>query len=298
MNARAISADDYTQLESAGGYLKQYGRNVSSWIEKGYVDPEDCYIFDNNGAVTGGVCFSADTPEELQILDFALADTEMQNGAQLLKQAIDPAMHPEAKSIGYNLYNDTEQYQDILNLFLQSGFIVKQTKKSYTYENPEPPHRHGTLTYHTIGDAGDEAFIKAIMEVTAGTLDKLMAEDAARLGGENAAKEYFDNIKIYDFNPDWWRLGYLNDELIGLIVPQKFDDTAGGINYVGVLPQHRGNGYGAMLIAEGTYILHKSGIRKVIADIDAGNYPMAAALELAGYVFKMDESVLHYYTRC
>jgi len=294
MEIMAITADDHARLESAGGYLKQYGQNVRRWIENGYVAAEDCYVFYAGGTVTGGVCFSDNTPEEREILDFALIDAEMPNGAQALKKAVKTAVKAETKSIGYDLYNDTEQYADILDVFLLAGFHIAQTKKSYIYERPEPPQSIGDLTYRSIAETGEEIFVSAVKEATAGTLDRLMADDAARLGGDRAALEYVGSMKELDFNADWWRLGYCGGELAGLVLPQKLGDTIGAINYIGVLPGFRGHSCGSMLIAEGTRILHENGMREIIADIDTMNYPMAAALERVGYVFRMDESVLRW----
>ena len=116
--------------------------------------------------------------------------------------------------------------------------------------------------------------------------------DAERLGGDMAAREYVNSVKKIDCNEDWWRLGYCGSELIGLILPQMLSDSIGGINYVGVLPQCRGCGYGAILIAEGTRLLHENGAKKIIADIDVNNFPMHSALERVGFSFKMKESVL------
>ena len=292
MDVRIIAPADHALLESAGGYLKQYGQNVHRWIEKGFVVPQDCYVFDAGGTVAGGVCFFDDTQTERTILDFALADSQMPHGAQALKKAVHLAARPQTKSIGYNLYDDTEQYADIRNLFTRAGFRIAQAKKNYTYERPEPPQRFNALTFRSIAEAGEEVFINAVEEVTVGTLDQRMADDAARLGGGGAAREYVAGMQELDFHADWWQLGYCGGELVGLVLPQKFDDTVGGLNYIGVLPQHRGHGYGAMLIAQGTHILHANGMRKIIADIDEANHPMAAALERVEYLFRMDESFL------
>lgn len=292
MDIKAIAADDYAPLDLAGGCLKQYGRNIRRWIEAGLINVEDCYVFYADGAIVGGVCFRDDTPKEREILDFALITAELPHGAPVLEKAVRLAANTETEAIGYNLYDDIEQYADIRALFLQAGFRVAQTKKSYSYERPEPPQITGGLTFRSVAKVGEERFVNAVRDVTIGTLDKLMAEDAARRGGDRAAREYVDGMKELDFNADWWRLGYRGHELIGLVLPQKLGDAIGGINYVGVLPRHRGQGYGAIMIAEGTRVLHEGGMRKIIADIDAENHPMAAALERVGYTFQMDESVL------
>jgi len=83
--------------------------------------------------------------------------------------------------------------------------------------------------------------------------------------------------------------------LIGLIIPQRLSEKVGAINYIGVLPEYRGHGYGLALLLEGTKILTESGIKKIYADIDIANKPLSSALEKLGYVFKMEEVVLVYH---
>ena len=294
MNIKRIEDTDYERLEAAGGYVRQYGRNVRKWTESNLVTADDCYVFESDGAVAGGICFRDDTPDARDILDFALIDVKSPDGAQALLRAVEMAAKPETKAVGYNLYNDTEQYRDILNLFLLAGFLVVQEKKSYIYEREEPPRSTVEFTFRSVAEVGEEKFISTVKDVTVGTLDKLMADDAIRLGGDKAAREYVSSLKELDFEPDWWRLGYFGDQIIGLVLPQRFSESIGGINYIGVLPRHRGHGYGKVLLAEGTRILLENGIKKIYADIDTANHPLAAALEQAGYTFGMEESVLSY----
>ena len=294
LTARKIATGDYARLEAAGGFLQLYCRNIKRWTESGIIVPEDCFIFDINGDVAGGVCFSDDSEHEREILDFAIIDAKAAHGAGMLEDAVRLAAGAQTKSVGYNLYDDTEQYADLLDLFGQAGFQVVQEKKSYTYELDKAPIRLGSLIYRSIAETGEEKYIKTVRDVTVGTLDRSMANDAARLGGPAAAREYILSLKKYNYNPVWWKLGYHGDQIVGLILPQKFDAERGGINYVGVVPQHRGRGYGAELLAEGTRILHESGVRKIYADIDIANHPLEAELERVGYVFRMRESVLSY----
>jgi ribosomal protein S18 acetylase RimI-like enzyme len=290
MNVRPLLPADFARLEQEGGCTRQYGRNVRRWLDDGYVKAPDCYVFENNGALLGGVCFCDDTKEEREILDFALTEI-IPKGHELLTNAVQLAAGPETRKISYNLYNDTEQFTGIQNLFGEAGFTVEQEKLRYLYEGPPPPPS-GVLRFKSVAETGEALFTQAVEAVTVGTLDRLMAADAARLGGSRAAQEYVDSLKKIDFNPDWWRLGYSGDELVGLILPQRFSETLGGINYAGVLPKYRGQGYGRSLLAEGTRILTENGAKEICADIDAANYPMANALEHLGYVFRMKEVVL------
>ena len=291
MKARLILHTDYAKLEQAGGYLRQYGRNVKRWLGKGYFTESDCYVFENGDTLMGGVCFSDDTAEERQILDFALASITP-DGHEYLTQALRQDIKPITRKVIYNLYNDTEQYDDILRLFHQAGFIVEQEKLSYAYEGTTFPAYAHNLRFKSIAEVGEELYVTMVEGVTNHTLDQLMADDAVRFGPRRAAQEYVDSLKELDFNPDWWKLGYEGDTPVGLILPQRFNENLGAINYVGVLPEHRGKGYGLSLLAEGTRLLIESGVTRILADIDVANQPLAAQMEQLGYVFQADEVVL------
>ena len=172
------------------------------------------------------------------------------------------------------------------------GFGVEQEKLRYIREGANLPEYTHSMIFKSVAEIGEELFVSTVEGVTVNTLDQLMAADAARLGPRRAAQEYVDGLKELDFNADWWRLGYVDDEIVGLILPQRFDDTQGAINYIGVLPKYRGKGYGLPLLVEGTRLLVEGGVTKIYADIDIANKPLGAQLERVGYVFQMDEVVL------
>ncbi len=59
--------------------------------------------------------------------------------------------------------------------------------------------------------------------------------------------------------------------------------TSPVIGYIGVVPEHRGQGYVDDLLAAGTDTLRRAGAEQVRADTDIHNVPMAAAFRRAGY---------------
>ncbi|MCL2558349.1 MAG: GNAT family N-acetyltransferase [Treponema sp.] len=291
MDVRPIAGKDYQALDQAGGYAKLFGKNIAKWTRDGYVKECDCYVFAEEENPIGGLCFADDSEEERQILDFALIRMD-EEGSALLERAVKLGAKPATRKFSYNLYDDTDQFADILSLFLNAGFVVAQEKMRYVRENPLPLDYPGPLRFRNIAETGEEAFVRMVEMVTRGTLDSLMARDAERLGSRRAAREYVESLKEIDFNPHWWRVGYLDGNPVGLILPQRFSANEGAINYVGTLPEARGRGYGLHLLAEGTRILCENGITKIYADIDVANKPLAASLELLGYAFKMEEAVL------
>jgi RimJ/RimL family protein N-acetyltransferase len=57
----------------------------------------------------------------------------------------------------------------------------------------------------------------------------------------------------------------------------------GTIHYIGVLPEHRGQGYIIDLLQEATETLKSIGVWRIFSDTDINNFPMRNAFEKVGY---------------
>ncbi|WP_328329126.1 GNAT family N-acetyltransferase [Kribbella sp. NBC_00382] len=131
--------------------------------------------------------------------------------------------------------------------------------------------------------ADDEAFLDVFRRVIDGSLDASTARAVARVGVDGAAKE---DLEIYQSMPgerSWWRLAYDSaGALVGFALPSA---NNGGpvVGYLGVLAEHRGNGYCDDLLAEITHLLVETGADRIRADTDLTNKPMAASFERLGY---------------
>jgi ribosomal protein S18 acetylase RimI-like enzyme len=66
-------------------------------------------------------------------------------------------------------------------------------------------------------------------------------------------------------------------------VPKRLNDREGTIDYIGVIPELRGSGYGFDLLVKGTALLQQNGSKTVVAETDSENLPFHAELERAGY---------------
>ncbi|MEV8374644.1 GNAT family N-acetyltransferase [Kribbella sp. NPDC056861] len=143
------------------------------------------------------------------------------------------------------------------------------------------PERSTRLRFEP-GD--DEAFLDAFRRVIEGSLDAGTARAVAKVGVEGSAKE---DLAVYQSMPgerSWWRLAYsvASGELVGFALPSA---NNGGpvVGYLGVLTEHRGQGYSDDLLAEITHVLVETGAERIRADTDLTNRPMAACFERLGY---------------
>lgn len=141
--------------------------------------------------------------------------------------------------------------------------------------------------------AEDRDQVIALMTlVLDGTLDGHDRATLTRMSREEATiRRYEGELMSYASPRAWWRIAERPDgEPVGFVIPAHNGDSP-IIAYLGVLPAHRGQGYAAEILAEGTRILAGQGVRRIEADTDLGkadtdlgNVPMARAFQRTGWV--------------
>lgn len=170
-------------------------------------------------------------------------------------------------------------------LFEELNFLMVQKKHRMIREKRRLTGRTGDLEFLPLYEVGEEAFLSALRGVTRNTLDRLDLRDLAELGEEATAQNYFNLLKDLHYNPEWWYLAYTEEgKLVGLVVPQELEKGLGCINYLGVLPEFRGRGYGRIILSWGISLLQRGGLEKILADVDSENLPMKNALEKEGFI--------------
>ncbi|WP_415948986.1 GNAT family N-acetyltransferase [Streptomyces sp. KLOTTS4A1] len=119
-----------------------------------------------------------------------------------------------------------------------------------------------------------------------GTLDFHSQADLKRMSAAQVAREQWDEeFARYTSPREWWQIAVLADtgEAVGFVIPAR-NPYNPVLAYIGVVPEHRGNGYIHGILAEGTRILAAQDVPRIRAATDLGNAPMAAAFARAGYV--------------
>ncbi|MEV0848546.1 GNAT family N-acetyltransferase [Streptomyces sp. NPDC049954] len=173
-----------------------------------------------------------------------------------------------------------------------AGLTVSVERLRYEWEAsrglPGPARR---LRFHAEPD--DEVFVDLFRRCLEGTLDAACAREAAELGaGEQARRDLAFYRDTMPGERSWWRVARdAAGEAVGFAVPSRNHECP-VVGYLGVLPEYRGNGYADELLGEITRVLAEAGARRVRADTDLGNTPMAASFERTGYVSRSRRLVL------
>lgn len=90
--------------------------------------------------------------------------------------------------------------------------------------------------------------------------------------------------------PEWWqRADKPSGEPVGFVLCSLLTGTAGSppdgtIFYLGVLPEHRRNGFGHQLLDQATRTLLNIGVRRICCDTALCNAPMVTLFRQAGYL--------------
>jgi GNAT superfamily N-acetyltransferase len=143
------------------------------------------------------------------------------------------------------------------------------------------PDRPGRLTFRPEPD--DDVIFDVLRRIAHGSLDVHDQRAMEKGGADEAARTGMEFLQWMPSPREWWRLAYTQSgDLVGLTVPGR-NYTAPVIGVVGVVPEHRGNGYAYDLLIEATHLLAAEGVEEIVAETDTTNTPMAATFARAGY---------------
>ena len=301
MHTRPVRADELDLFVEAAG-APDHRRGVERYLESmfaaGSMRLEWCFVAEEGVEPLGRVAFwtlpGMEEPFALVLLDVPWDGDYMGVGTRLLEDVLDKARALGAEEIEHVVDDPPmrPQFQhhpeQRIELLERVGFDFRRETGRFEWRGGEPPAVPGRLSFRTLDEVGEDAFVEAMRMVSEGTLDREIQGERERLGEQKAAREFFDDARRVKHDPAWWRLAYTPDEdLIGLVMPAEPPGFL-TIFYVGVVPGMRGRGYVDDLLAAGTATLldarMKHGNEKPLrADTDVSNGPMAAAFGRAGW---------------
>lgn len=299
MKVYSITEKEMNKFTSFSQDSTNFGKTVKSLWDDGLSLPEWCFVIEEEGKTVGRIGYWAppDNKKDIHIFGLLLpweSKNAQSIGQELLNKSLQEVKMQGAKSVDCQVHSsDGKSFFMSKQIYEAIGMEQIQSKKSFIISDRLYEFKNETrLFYKSLREVGEKFFIETILEVTKATLDQEDELSVLNSGAEEAAKDYFNILKSIDYSIDNWFIGYKNNKCIGLIIPQKLKDNVGAINYIGVIPEERGNGYVADLLNKGVKNLFSRDIDKIIADIDDLNFPMENALLKAG--FKEEKKILVY----
>ncbi len=298
MRTRTVRADELDLFVEAGG-APEYRREVKGYVEDmfaaGSMRPGWCFILEDGDRAVGRAALwtlpKSDEPLDAVLLEVPWEENgHLEMGERLLWDVLEEALSLGAGEIGHVLDAPPmwPQFQhhpeERAGLLGRAGFELKRETLRFEWQNGFLSEASGRLEFRALEEVGEETFVDAIAKVTEGTLDRDMREERERRGPLEAARKFFAEEQDMDYESGWWELacGKPDGALVGLIMPAR-NPTSPVIDYIGVVPERRGEGYVDDLLARGAATLLSADAGQIRADTDTANRPMADAFRRSGY---------------
>jgi len=265
-------------------------------VEDGRRRPEWMWMALRGDRLVGRVTWwtrirEATEPQLMDVFDVAEGEP-LETGVDLFRTASHHVMPGGRKPLDFLTFvppdwRDDPQAKAAIETRIQgleqagARVFVERLRLEWTAGTPIPPPSE-RLLFRPVED--DEDLINLMTRVLEGTLDAHSRRDLQDKQPAQVARDQYHGDFLGDPKPrEWWRIATLsNGDPVGFVIPARNAYNA-IINYIGVLPEHRGRGYIDDILAEGTRIATADNPPRIRAATDVGNVPMAKAFARNGY---------------
>lgn len=150
------------------------------------------------------------------------------------------------------------------------------------------------VSLHSVSDV--DALIAVVARVFEDTVDRADVATVEELGSTEAARRLVNAPPLWrtSYEPEWWQVLHVDDEVAGFILPVTYDESDGRIGtifHVGVLPAYRGQGLSRVLLRHTVHTLMGAGVERIFCDTAANNTPMIRSFEAEGWTRLADRVV-------
>jgi RimJ/RimL family protein N-acetyltransferase len=295
VTADQTSLEEFLSVSSASPFqepLRDYARSL---LEQHITKPEWCLLGleDGRPAARGALwTFPGEAvPRDIVLIEADWADEGLSAGQALLAKLHDLAREHGAEELTHSVDSPpaAPQYQEDeearIRLLETAGYELLRDGLRWRYSGStaDEARQEHSLTFRTLSDVGEDAFIEAIAATYEGIRDSWITAGIEEKGTLGAARADFRDEQGLDYRPEWWELAYTSDGKLAGVIMAARNPTAAVISYVGIVPELRGRGLAPQLVRRGTKRLLESGADEIRGDCDRDNIGMIKAFERAGY---------------
>lgn len=272
----------------------EYADAVSQLWRAGAGRPDWCFVLDTDGQRRGriGVRVAPTTsdpawlgslpPHELFAYGLEVPWGDVELGRRLLAFAASRVgdQVPAELEIRFNVA-DHQNAATRAAWAESAGLTLFQEKLGFTWNDDGPVTVPDRLEFVTVADVGRDVYRQVMAVSGRGTLDRNDRYYWNGCGAQNWASQMM--VYLDEADASMWLLGLRNGEPIGYVAVVRDPVLEATIAHIGVLPQHRGNGYVHDLLVAGTAAAQRQGIRSMLSDVDTLNRPMIEAMRRCGH---------------
>jgi predicted N-acetyltransferase YhbS len=208
MRTRHVRADELDlSVEAAGppDHREEIEQYLESMFALGSMRPEWCFVVqDGEDRLLGRVAFwtlpGSEKPLALVLLDVPWEWDHLNVGTRLLGDVLGEARRLGAGEIEHVLDAPPmqPQYQfrpeKRMELLEYAGFALRRETDRFQWHAAEPPAVSDRLSFRSLEEVGEEAFVDAMSRVPEGTLDREIRDERERRGTSSRPRGWWGTI--------------------------------------------------------------------------------------------------------
>ena len=297
---RIRTAGDAADFSGAPGDPDDLGEQVAAMWGAGASRPEWCFVAeDESGARVGRVGYRVEPtvtnpawlgtlpPAELFAfglwlpwahggcdLGRVLFATTLGRLAPELPARLDARVNPEVD----------DHPGERVRLFDDIGMDLFQEKQGFMWRNagaPIPPP--GRLRFATLLETGRDLYRDVMARAGRDTLDRNDRWYRDHMDEAHWAAQMMEYLQEED-SQSWLVASDAAGDPVGMVAVSSFDPGVATVTFIGVVPEHRGHGYGHDLLRAATSAAHGRGFEEMLSDVDTLNQPMIDTMRSAGHL--------------
>jgi len=297
---RIRTAGDPADFTGAPGDPDDLGERVAAIWAAGASRPEWCFVAeDESGGRVGRVGYRVEptvtnpawlgTLPPVELFCFGLWLPWRHGGSDLgrvlfagtldrlapeLPARLDVQVNPEVH----------DHPSELVRLFDDIGMDLFQEKEGFTWRNsgaPIPPL--GRLRFATALETGRDLYQDVMARAGRDTLDRNDRWYRDHMDEAHWAAQMMQYLQ--DEDAESWLVAFdAAGDRVGMVAVSTFDPGVATITFIGVVPEHRGHGYGHDLLQTATSAAHGRGFEEILSDVDTLNQPMIDTMRDAGHL--------------
>lgn len=287
------NVDDFVGLP---GDSEDYADAITGLWESGESRPAWCFLLEDEEGRVGRIGYrvaptTSDPswlgslpPFELSTFGLQLPweDDHVERGRRLLSESLRAIRGDVPEVLEVRIVNELHPHFEARRRLMEAcGLRLFQEKQGFSWADDGTEIAvTNRLQFRSVADIGVEAYRSVMAPCGEGTLDRNDRYYWEECGADNWAAQM--TFYLEEADVDMWLVGFSRDSAVGYVAVASDEDWGSTIVHIGVVPEHRGNGYIDDLIAAGTTAAQKAGIRKMLSDVDVLNRPMMEAMRRAG----------------
>ena len=240
-------------------------------------------VVEDNNIFVGGMELIIDKPEFVILFNpIVKSDNTLSITKHLLYKGIETAKSMNTQKLFSLIHKSNDQFKVIQNALQDLNFKLGMEKNLYR-RKPEPvamPEHISPLVYRSLKEIGDKNFLEIFKRV----YEPDIFESDFRKGFWCLKRMAQRSKRFY---PEDWELAFINDEAVGLTLPQLHDEHGelGSNFHLGVIKNYRKKGIGSTLQRRAIMSLIKRGVKSIVGSTYTKNHAMINIFRALSYDF-------------